>query len=395
MRIPADTSAVLVEDDATLRQHCLRWSRLDALALDTEFLRRRTFYPRLGLLQVSEGERCYLLDPLRIKDFSCFLELMRAPSITKVFHGCSEDLEVLRYSFGVLPWPLFDTQIAHALLEDSISISYQELVSQQLGMELDKSKEQTMSDWLARPLTEEQMRYAALDVVGLLALYERQSHLLAEHSRTTWLEEELRQLATRPVYSFCDQMAGRYGWSRRGQQQAAILHNLCMVREREARLRDLPRNWLMDNILLRRLAHECPREEAELVAIARKFGGGSKPGQFMRSAAKKFLRRESKNLLQMVVKGKQVQVRKISWRSLALEKRTALQDALRQQVRQKAQSLGIAAPTLVSDVDYRVLLDHVLSKEEVPLPRHLGGWRRKVVVDLLLETAQAQLASGP
>ena len=136
------------------------------IALDTEFARFNTYYPIVGLIQIATRDDCFLIDPVALSDLEPLAPLLQNPGILKVFHACSEDLEVFQHALGVIPAPLFDTQIAAAVLGVGFSMSYQALVEHWLGVSL--PKDQTRSDWLARPLTAQQLHYAALDVIHLL-----------------------------------------------------------------------------------------------------------------------------------------------------------------------------------------------------------------------------------
>src|SRR5690606_36097974 len=143
-RVAIDIQWIL--DDASLARHCAEWRRLPFVALDTEFMRVDTFYPIAGLLQVGDGQRAYLIDPLEVKDWAPFAELLEDRAVTKVLHSCSEDLEVFLRLTGALPAPLFDTQLAAGYLNIGFSMGYSRLVQEVLGIELPKGE--TRSDWL-------------------------------------------------------------------------------------------------------------------------------------------------------------------------------------------------------------------------------------------------------
>jgi len=147
-----------------------RWRKAPALGIDTEFVRERTFYPRLGLLQVSDGTRSALIDPVALPDLEPLREVLADPAIVKVAHSPSEDLEVLFHRFGEFPSSLFDTQAAAAFIGLDAAMSYQRLVRELLAVELDKAE--TRTDWLRRPLSDAQVHYAAQDVELLLPLHE-------------------------------------------------------------------------------------------------------------------------------------------------------------------------------------------------------------------------------
>lgn len=170
-----------IRDDASLAQQCREWRTQPYLALDTEFMRVDTFYPAAGLVQVGDGRQEWLIDPLLIQDWSPFAELLEDERVVKVLHACSEDLEVFLRLTGSLPVPLFDTQLAAAYLGMAHSMGYSKLVKEVLDIDL--PKDETRSDWLQRPLTEMQMRYAADDVQHLAQVYLALDARLSEEKR--------------------------------------------------------------------------------------------------------------------------------------------------------------------------------------------------------------------
>ncbi|TDQ57336.1 ribonuclease D [Mesocricetibacter intestinalis] len=171
----------LVTDDESLARVCRRALQQSVVALDTEFIRIRSYFPKLGLIQLYDGECVALIDPLEIRDFSPFIELLKAPQVLKVLHACYEDLEVFQHYFEQLPEPMADTQIMAAFLKFPASTGLATLIKHYFSLELDKGASRT--DWLARPLSETQLRYAAADVWYLLPLYH---HMNSELEGTRW-----------------------------------------------------------------------------------------------------------------------------------------------------------------------------------------------------------------
>ena len=221
-------------DDAGLAEHCAAWQALPFVALDTEFMRVDTFYPIAGLLQVSDGAIAYLIDPLRIGDWRPFAALLEAPNVIKVLHSCSEDLEVLLRLTGSLPAPLFDTQLAAGYLNLGFSMGYSRLVQALLDIELPKGE--TRSDWLQRPLSELQVRYAAEDVLHLVEVYRALMARLAPQ-KVEWVLEDGAELVANLSREVAPEDAWReakLAWKLSRQQQA-VLRALCAWREREAR----------------------------------------------------------------------------------------------------------------------------------------------------------------
>ncbi|HEY0892485.1 MAG TPA: ribonuclease D, partial [Cellvibrio sp.] len=167
MLIPSEP--IWIDQDDQLTELCAVWRKQAAIAVDTEFMRSDTFYPIAGLLQIGDGKGCYLIDPLAIKNLAPLRELMLDTAVTKVLHSCSEDLEVFQRWLGVVPAPLFDTQIAAAFAGLGFSLGYSGLVKNLLTIEI--PKDETRSDWLQRPLSVAQLNYAALDVAHMLVVY--------------------------------------------------------------------------------------------------------------------------------------------------------------------------------------------------------------------------------
>ena len=152
----------LIQNNEELAQVCQLARQQSAVALDTEFMRVSTYYPKLGLIQLYDGERVSLIDPLSITDFSPFVELLRDQQVTKILHACNEDLLVFLQEFDALPQPMIDTQIMARFLGFANSAGLAKLVLHYLGIEMDKGA--TRTNWLKRPLSPVQLQYAAGDV---------------------------------------------------------------------------------------------------------------------------------------------------------------------------------------------------------------------------------------
>lgn len=261
------TQHTLVVDDATLAQLCERWIQSPILALDTEFIRVDTFHPRLGLIQVCDGHANYLLDPLSITHWEPLQTVLAAPGVLKTLHSCSEDLVVFKEFFGNVPRPLFDTQRAAAFLGFGFSISYQNLVKEILGFEV--SKDQTRSDWLQRPLSAEQLAYAALDVACMPQMTAYLQQRLATTGRTLWAQQEFEQMVQNASAESGSEDWNQYylglgmSW-RLSPVQLATLQRLCAWRERIARSKNKPRSWIAKDAELISLAERRPTSLAEL-----------------------------------------------------------------------------------------------------------------------------------
>jgi ribonuclease D len=236
------------------------------VALDTEFIREKTYYPQLALVQVALGESILLLDPLALGDATAFKALLLGPAL-KLMHSPSEDLQTFRHHYGVLPRPLFDTQVAAALAGFGAGLGYQALIEKLLGVRLEKGE--TRSDWMRRPLSDSQLTYAADDVRHLAAAHAQLEAKLRELGRLGWLAEECdRQLqaAERDEGDPQPHLALRSAQRLRPEQQAR-LRRLLLWREQQARRSDKPRSWVLDNELSVELALGKLLQRADFEAV--------------------------------------------------------------------------------------------------------------------------------
>lgn len=249
--IKSADAPIWITDDETLAQKCEQWSHCPLIALDTEFIRTKTFYPIPGLIQLADDRFCYLIDPLAINDWNPLRRLLINPDVLKLFHAPSEDIELFRHSYQVVPQPLFDTQIAAAFAGWGHSRGLQKLLKLVLDVDLDK--EETRSDWLQRPLTAKQERYAALDVAHLVELYRRIQAKLVDNGRGPWASEETSQM----VANVANAEAEVDTYYQRFTQLANLaphrqtaLRDVCAWRERVVREEDRTRNSLLSNHLI-------------------------------------------------------------------------------------------------------------------------------------------------
>jgi len=274
-----DMAVHLVLDAPALERAVANCATQPVVALDTEFMRVRTFYARPALFQLCDGRHCYLIDPLAIEDLAPLAALLGNASVLKIMHSCSEDLEVCERRLGVLPEPLLDTQVMAAFCGHGLSVGYQRILAEEFTLVVEKSE--TRTDWLQRPLSEAQLRYAAEDVAHLPALYQRLAERLhTRPGRLEWVHEDCAELLARfrARGASADYRAIAGAW-RLDARRLAVLRALYAWRERTAREKDLPRGWVVPDAVLLRLADQCPVREEQLGAIAdlapasrRKFG---------------------------------------------------------------------------------------------------------------------------
>ena len=278
-----------VDDPQDLAKLCEQLADSEWLALDTEFIREKTYYPKLCLLQVSNGEVSACIDPLALDDLQPLLDVLYDGRILKVLHAARQDLEIFLHDYQRIPMPVFDTQPAAALLGHGDQIGYANLVKQLLDVEL--PKDQSRTDWSRRPLDRQQLRYALDDVIYLGRLYLHMRGHLFDRERLQWLASDFATLADpQTYYPNPDSM-----WQRtKGKQmlrgrQLAVLQQIAAWRERQARTRDLPRKWVLKDDVMIELSRRMPHDMNGLSKIR-----GLEPGQ---------IRREGDTLLELIAKG--------------------------------------------------------------------------------------------
>ncbi len=256
-----------IDTPDALESFCAHLREVDWFALDTEFLREKTYYPKLCLLQIATRTEVACIDPLALPDLQPLLEILANPAITKVMHSGRQDMEIFYHLAGVPPAPVFDTQIAAPLLGYADQIGYANLVREVLGVTLDKLH--TRADWSVRPLTGDQLRYAADDVIYLVDVYLKLRERLEQHGRLTWLEEDFRQLASAELYESPPHLAWLKVKGANRLKGAALsnLQALAAWREERAQDKDLPRGWLMKDDVMIDLARHRPESLQALGAI--------------------------------------------------------------------------------------------------------------------------------
>jgi len=360
--------ATLVTAQGQLDTAVFRLQSAARLAIDTEFMRERTYYPQLCLVQVATDSDCFLIDPLAGLDLAALYAAFSDRSRIKILHAARQDLEVLQLAGRSVPAPVFDTQVAAGLLGMPPQVGYAELVARQLGHSIDKA--QTRTDWSRRPLTPEQLAYAADDVHHLLQLHAELSAALAASGRERWMIEDAAGLEDVALYQTEPGEAWRRlkGIGRLRPREQAVARALAEWREHRAIASDKPRGWILSDEALLAMASLAPRTMADLEgiraippAVARKRGAelleliaGSQAGASDERAAEAMPRRPT-------------------------PEENALVARLQQVVRDSAAALGISPEVLATrrDVEALVFKDRGESAA-------LRGWRREVIGEKLL-----------
>ena len=265
--VAAADHPILLETAAQLSAAEKSWEGNNILGIDTEFVRERTYRADLGLVQISNGETAWLVDPVALDDLEPLKRLLLNPTITKVLHSSSEDLEVLFHSTGALPSPMIDTQVACALLGQSLQMGYHKTVKWLFDIEVDK--EQTRSNWCKRPLSDRQLHYAAMDVVLLPQMVETLRPRLEKAGRWEWLQEDVQRMQTAALRNIePEQVYLRFaGAARLDNVSLRALRALAAWRENVAIQKNLARGFVISDAGLMHLARTRPQSKEAASSI--------------------------------------------------------------------------------------------------------------------------------
>ncbi len=257
----------LISNNMDLAAVCDRFAKEAFVCVDTEFMRERTFYPKLCLIQISGADEAVAIDPLADGiSLEPVHALMANPKVLKVFHACRQDMEIFYLQTKSIPAPLFDTQIGAMVCGHGESVSYDKLVRKLTGVQIDKSSRFT--DWSHRPLSKEQIGYALSDVTHLRTVYEKLAAQLRASGRESWLEEEFAVVSNPDTYELDPREAWHRLKVRSGKRRfLAIVRELAAYREIEARRRDIPRNRIMRDDVLLDIAARSPRNPKDLAKV--------------------------------------------------------------------------------------------------------------------------------
>jgi len=357
---------------AELLQALERLGSGDFVALDTEFMRESTYFPKLCLIQAANAEGCAVLDPLPLPELAPLWQFLADRRRTKVLHAARQDLEVLATAMrdSAVPGPIFDTQIAAALLGYPAQIGYGSLVAERLGHSL--AKGHTRTDWTRRPLTPEQLQYAEDDVRYLVPLYLDLRAALRAAGRLEWLFEETRELEGLDLHGGDPDAAWRRlkGLDRLQPQQRATLKLLAQWREAAAIRHDKPRGWILADDAMREIAERLPATMRDLEAV--------------RSVPPGVVRRRGDELLALIERGRADAVNEAaaSTPPRPQPQQIALVTKLMSLARETAQHAKINAELLATRRDVEQL---VFARRTEHL---LSGWRREIVGEQLIAAAR-------
>ena len=367
--LPSEYACSLIQSDTELALACKRWVKARVIGIDTEFVRERTYHPQPGLVQVADSVGSCLIDPLAISDFDPFKELVASNAIVKLMHASDEDIDVLEILTGVTPQNIYDIQLAGAFAGYGFALSYQNLVSLLFGVALEK--EQTRSDWLKRPLSQEQLRYAELDVTYLLPAYETLTKELQTRKRTQWFEEEL-QLRDQARKTSKQTTNAYLKIGRRGSlspMNHAVLRALSQWREHQAIARNMPRRHLLSDEVLVELASEAPLTPLSLSSIK----------GISRNAFNRYEQQLLSCINQAVTEGPSADDSLVN-----LNPYKSTIRRLQEHVKKKAASYGLPPELIATRRSIKRLLTKVI-RTDGDVPLEFQGWRFNVVTTTLLD----------
>ena len=355
--------ARLIQDPGELEAAVFRLRSADRLAIDTEFMRERTYHPQLCLVQIGTEADCFLVDPLAALDLSPLHALLADRTKLKILHAARQDLEVLLLSGGSVPGPLFDTQVAAAFLGFPPQVGYADLVARQLGHSIDKG--QTRTDWSRRPLSPAQLAYAADDVKHLLTLHAELQAALVAKGRAEWVADEIAAYEDPALYRTDPALAWKRlkGLNRLRPVEQSAARALAEWRERRAIESDKPRGWILADEALYGLAMREPVSVEALESVP-----ALPPG---------VLRKRGEELLELLRNARA----DLSAAPLLAPKRpepeqTALATELLRVVRDVATELGLGAEVLATRKDVEAIAFGSVALDDSPLAR---GWRAEVL----------------
>ncbi len=369
----------IITDTQALAEACSAFAEHDYVTVDTEFLRETTFWPILCLIQIAGPDDECLVDPMaEDMDLQPFFDLMADQSVVKVFHAARQDIEIVHNLGGLIPQPLFDTQVAAMVCGYGDSIAYNLLVKKISGAHIDKSSRFT--DWSHRPLTEKQLTYALADVTHLRDVYESLKADLEQQNRTHWVAEEMKILTTEETYDLPVEKA----WTRlkmrvRKPRDLAVMQSVAAWREREARNRNLPRGRVMKDDAVYEVAQQHPTTPKDLTRLRAVQRGFEKS-------------RPAESLLEAVAVALEVpesELPSIPRQPRSPEGTSAAAELLKVLLKIVAEHHGVA-PKVIATADD---LDKIAADDDADVPA-LRGWRRDLFGEQALELKRGEIALG-
>ncbi len=370
----------LITETNKLIDACDRFSRDSFLAVDTEFMRERTYYPQLCLIQIAGKDEAVTVDALANEiNLGPILNLMANDRITKVFHACRQDMEIFFNINRRIPFPVFDTQIGAMVCGYGESVSYEKLVRQITGIQIDKSSRFT--DWSHRPLSKQQLNYALSDVTHLRTVYESLLNQLEKNGRINWLNEEFQNILSPKTYDIPLNQIWKRLKIKNGRPKFLILvRELCAYREKEAQNRNIPRNRVIRDDVLLDIAARSPKSSVDLAKV--------------RSLSPKFAEgRLGKSILRVVAEASNIpesDAPQLEKPNNPKPQKPALIELLKVLLKHKSEDNNVAQKLIASTADLEAIAENDNANVLA-----LDGWRKDVFGDdaLLLKSGKIALSA--
>jgi ribonuclease D len=370
----------LIATTESLAQFCRGLATDPFITVDTEFMRETTYWPDLCLIQVAGSQLNGLIDPLAEGlDLRPFFDLMNNPSILKVFHAARQDIEIMVHRAGIVPHPVFDTQIAAMVCGFGDQVGYEAIVRRLAKEQIDKSSRFT--DWSRRPLSEKQLHYALSDVTHLRVVYEKLKLELDRNGREPWLAEEMTILTNPATY----RTEPGDAWKRikvrlKNKKQLAVLMTVSAWREREAQEKNVPRSRIIKDDAVAEIAIQAPQTRealGQLRALPRGISN-SRVGEAILKTVKDGLALESKSLPHLD-----------SGRDEVSEQAQAAAEIIKLALKVVCEKEGLAPKLVANTSDIEAIAEN--DEADVPL---MHGWRREVFGNVALALKRGEAMIG-
>jgi ribonuclease D len=366
----------LIKDNESLKTACQSFSGAQFITVDTEFLRETTYWPKLCLIQIASETEMALIDTLTDNlDLKPFFDLMANADVLKVFHACRQDVEIIYAQGGIIPAPLFDTQIAAMVCGFGDSISYDQLVHRITRASIDKSHRFT--DWSRRPLSQAQLEYALADVTHLRDVYHHLQNRLQETGRTHWLAEEMAVLKDPHTYD----MPAENAWKRLKMRakkpiELAVTQQLAAWRETEARKRNVPRGRVIKDDAIYEIAAQRPQNTSALAALRTSNRGfeNSKTAEDVLAIVKDVSAWDRSDLPRLPKPRR------------APEGASSIVELLRVLLKMTSEEFGVAARLIATSDD----LDKIAADDNADVGA-LQGWRRELFGERALKLKHGKI----
>ncbi len=368
----------MIETTADLAEACKTLAQSDYITIDTEFLRETTFWPQLCLIQMASPDLAVIVDPMaKGIDLAPFFALMADDTVVKVFHAARQDIEIIYNLGGLIPSPIFDTQVAAMVCGFGDSVSYDQLVQKVKNVHIDKSSRFT--DWSHRPLSEKQLDYALADVTHLRDVYQHLKAELEREGRSLWLTEEMAILEARETYDMHPDDA----WQRlkmrvRKPIELAVLQTVAAWREREARARNVPRGRILKDDAIYEIAQQQPRDAealGRLRTIPKGWERSTAGGQVI----------EAVNLAFDIPKA---DLPKLPRQNHVPDGAASAVEMLKVLLKLTAEQEGVAAKIIANSED----LERIAVDGEEATVSALSGWRRDLFGEKALKLIRGEVA---